>query len=75
LMGVEGGGPSTCLGFRCLETTTKSGNKTCWSYIFHNCCNFISTYIFHDALQPFKPWIELKNAHIMCSSMKGHSKS
>ncbi len=43
---------------------------------FHNCCNFVSAYIFHDALQPFKPWIELKNAHVVCSSsIKGHSKS
>jgi hypothetical protein len=32
LMGAEGGGSSTCLGFRCLETTIKSGNKTCRSY-------------------------------------------
>jgi len=29
LMGAKGGGPSTRHGFRCLETTTKSGNKTC----------------------------------------------
>ncbi len=31
LMGVEER-PSTLLGFKCLEITTNSGNKTCWSY-------------------------------------------
>ncbi len=44
--------------------------------LFHNCCNFIPAYIFHDALWSFKPWIELKSAYIVCSNnIKGHNKS
>ncbi len=32
LIVVEGGGPSTHHGFKCLETTTNSASKTSWSY-------------------------------------------
>jgi hypothetical protein len=72
-MAVEGGRFST---FLMLGDHHQEWHQNLLVNFFHNCGNFILTYIFHDALQPLKPWINLKNTYIMCCNcIEGHNKS